>query len=121
MTNLFIVIAAMIIVESGGNTRAIGDGGRARGCLQIHEIVIKDVSRITKSKYTWNDAWNEEKSIEICTKYLSYYCTEKRLGHIPTYEDYARVWNGGPDGFKKDSTKKYWAKVKKQISLTILN
>ena len=33
----------------------------------------------------------------------------------PTYEVYARIWNGGPDGWKKRSTLKYWKKVKKEL------
>lgn len=28
----------------------------------------------------------------------------------------ARIWNGGPRGYRKDSTKKYWKKVKEAMN-----
>jgi hypothetical protein len=45
--------------------------------------------------------------------YMDRYATAERLGHEPTIEDIARIHNGGPDGYKKSSTDKYWEKVKK--------
>jgi len=39
------------------------------------------------------------------------YATVGRLSHVPTNKDYARIHNGGPDGWRKDSTKAYAAKV----------
>ena len=44
------------------------------------------------------------------------YATEKRLGRPVTQEDIARIHNGGPNGYKKKSTEKYWQKVKKVLS-----
>ena len=36
------------------------------------------------------------------------YATEARLGRPPTYEDMARIHNGGPNGFSSDRTRNYW-------------
>jgi hypothetical protein len=40
------------------------------------------------------------------------YATEEKLGRKPTYQDYARIWNGGPNGYKRKATVKYWQKLK---------
>jgi hypothetical protein len=45
--------------------------------------------------------------------YADLYTTEERLGREPTEEDFSRNHNGGPNGYKKESTKKFWNKVKK--------
>jgi len=109
------LIPALSKVESNNNSLATGDNGRAFGKLQIWQLVIDDVNKITGSKYKHSDAFNPVKANEICKIYLSYYCTEKRLGHKPTMEDGARIWNGGPNGYKKDSTISYWNKVKAEL------
>ena len=47
---------------------------------------------------------------------MARYATERRLGRTPTYEDVARIHNGGPNGYKKTATYKYWQKVKKKLA-----
>ena len=43
--------------------------------------------------------------------------TEARLGYEPTYKEMARIWNGGPDGWNDDGSKRsrrtstYWSDV----------
>lgn len=106
LTFLFILIQ----VESGGNNYAVGAHGEL-GALQISEAVIQDVNRIYGVYYIHADAYNREASIEIATKYLNYYASKERLGREPTWEDLARIWNGGPNGYQKNSTIKYWQKV----------
>ncbi len=111
---LTILIPLLIQVESSGDPNAIGDGGRAVGCLQIHPVVVEDVNRIYQTKYTEKDRLNKAKSMSICRLYLKYYGTRYQLktGKKATMEALARIWNGGPDGWKKQSTVKYWKKVK---------
>jgi hypothetical protein len=46
---------------------------------------------------------------------MARYATQKRLGRSPTYEDIARIHNGGPSGHKKSATDGYWLKVKKEL------
>ena len=104
-----------MLVESGGDVDAIGDGGDAVGCLQIHMCVIVDVNRVYGTNFTSQDRYDKFKSFTIAELYLTHYASVKRLGHEPTLEEYARMWNGGPNGHKKDSTIKYWQKVQKTI------
>ena len=106
------LLPALERVESSGNPTAIGDGGKALGILQIWDVVIADVNRAKGTSYTHRDAFDPAKARAICRAYLSIYCTPRRLGRQPTMEDAARIWNGGPNGFKKAATKKYWQKVK---------
>ena len=40
------LITSLVQVESRGNSNAIGDNGKAIGCLQIHKGVVEDVNRI---------------------------------------------------------------------------
>ena len=106
-----ILVYILILIESGGNDQAIGDNGRAVGCLQIHSCVIEDVNRIYGTTYTLKDRFLRSKSLEIFAHYINYYCTKKRLGYEPTAMDFARIWNGGPNGHKKTATLPYWNKV----------
>ena len=109
------LILALIAVESGGNDHAWGDNGKAWGCLQIRAEVVEDVKRISPRDDHY-DAFVRADAIWICQTYLNHYVTRKRLGRNPTLQDYARVWNGGPQGWKKDSTLPYWVKVEKAFT-----
>jgi len=106
-----ILIAALIMVESSGDPNAVN--GDAVGILQIRPICLRDVNRISSGPlYLLRDRYNIEKSKQMCRIYLNHYATEKRLGHEPTMEDCARIWNGGPNGWQKRATEKYWEDVK---------
>ena len=85
---------------------------------QIRDVCVQDVNRIYNTHYTMHNAYNHEKSKEIAILYLTYWGNEyvKSQHRIPTDETYARIWNGGPNGWKKKSTKKYWNKVKKHLN-----
>lgn len=111
------LINALIKVESKGNIYAIGDNGKAKGCLQIWKVVINDVNAYYKTNYKHNDAFDKEKSKIICKLYLKYYGKVYKLntGIDPTNEIYARIWNGGPKGYNNKKTINYWNKVKKNI------
>ena len=108
------LIYAICKVESN-NGMYVGDNGKAIGCLQIWKSVVDDVNKYSKVKYTYADRYDKVKSYEMFKLYIGHYATEKRLGRKPTNEDMARIWNGGPNGYKKTSTIKYWNKVKKYI------
>lgn len=103
-------------VESGGNPQAIGDGGRAVGIFQLWKIYVDDVNRIIgKPQFDYADRLNPDKSRAMVKVYLNHYATEKRLGRPATFEDMARIHNGGPNGYKKSSTVKYWQKIKRRM------
>ena len=110
------LIPALVRVESNGNPKAVGDNGKAFGILQIWSVVVQDVNTAYGTKFTHRDAFDPKKAEQICRLYLSHYCTAKRLGRRPTYQDAARIWNGGPKGHLKSATLGYWAKVKQHIS-----
>jgi hypothetical protein len=104
------LISALIIVESSGNDQAIGDQGRAIGCLQIHRAVVLDVNRITGSNYRHSEMTNRVAARAVCEAYLKHY------GKGKTTEEQARIWNGGPQGHKKKTaTQAYWNKVEKHL------
>jgi hypothetical protein len=109
------LIPALVRVESNGNAKAVGDNGKALGILQIWSVVVQDVNAVYGTKFAHKDAFEPKKAEQICRLYLSHYCSAKRLGRKPTYEDAARIWNGGPMGHRKSATLGYWAKVKKHI------
>lgn len=113
--SLMTLILALIQVESGGDPRAIGDDGLAYGCLQMHESYVQDASEYAGQEWRHKDAFDSEKSVDIFLAYMARYANEKRLGHAPTARDIARIHNGGPNGYKKDSTLKYWSKVKAEL------
>jgi len=107
--NLTNLISALMLVESSNNDLAIGDQGRAIGCLQIHKAVVLDVNRITGSHYRHQDMTNRVQARAVCQAYLTHY------GRGATTEQLARRWNGGPTGDRKAATVAYWAKVQKEL------
>ena len=112
------IILALIAVESNGNDRAIGDDGLSYGCLQLHAAYVQDAAEYAKKDWTHEDAFDRETSIDIVLAYMSRYATEARLGRPVTAEDIARIHNGGPNGYKKPATEKYWQKVQARLNLT---
>ena len=103
------LIMAIIQVESGGDTLAHNIKEDAAGVLQIRPIMIAEVNRlIGKDIFTLEDRWNVHKSIEMFNVIRSH--TQN-----PTNEKLARNWNGGWKGYKKQSTIKYWNKVRKLL------
>lgn len=111
-----ILIMAMIMTESSCNEKAVGDNGASYGPLQIQECVIQDVRRISGDFTITHDmAFDISEAIRICRVYLKHYCRADRVGRTPTFEDAARMWNGGPNGHKKKATSEYWQKVNKHL------
>ncbi len=109
------LLAAIEQVESGGDANAVGDGGKAVGAYQIHKIYVDDVNRIIgQNFYKYEDRWNRKRSRDMAKVYLTHW--EPRYlepkPNIVIAEHLARIHNGGPNGWKKDCTKKYWIKVK---------
>jgi len=90
-------IDALEVKESNRDTAAIGDNGRAVGCLQIWKIMLRDVNRILGyDHYLYSDRLSREKSREMCKIYFSHYCKDM------SWHDMARCWNSGPTGYKKE-------------------
>ncbi|OHA24961.1 MAG: hypothetical protein A3C79_03185 [Candidatus Taylorbacteria bacterium RIFCSPHIGHO2_02_FULL_45_28] len=113
------LIAALIEVESHGNDQAIGDKHmkeKAYGALQIRKPCVLDVNQRLGTKHRPEDMLgNRSLSVKVCRTYLERYANRKALGREPTLEDLARIWNGGPMGWRKQSTLGYWSKVEKAL------
>ena len=109
-----ILFSAIVAVESGGNCLAVGDNGKAVGPAQVWAITVRDVNRILgKPVFRMEDRFSLAKSKQMFDIYTTHY--GKRYGIPITDEIRAKVWNGGPDGPKKQATNKYWQKVKSKL------
>eukprot|EP00471_Norrisiella_sphaerica_P003497 CAMPEP_0184483222 /NCGR_PEP_ID=MMETSP0113_2-20130426/4867_1 /TAXON_ID=91329 /ORGANISM="Norrisiella sphaerica, Strain BC52" /LENGTH=409 /DNA_ID=CAMNT_0026863491 /DNA_START=39 /DNA_END=1268 /DNA_ORIENTATION=- len=101
-------------IESGGNENKINfEGKHARqGAFQISEDYYADSGMGNNYDDDCYGFGSKDSSAEVVELYMRKYATRLRLGRDPTDEDIARIHNGGPDGWKKDSTRSYWQKVK---------
>ena len=108
---------AISYVESRGIDCSVGDNGKALGRYQLHKIYVDDVNRIANTNYTYNDRMDAEKSLAMVKIYLDYYGKRytRLTGKTATDEVKARIHNGGPNGYKKPATLKYWLKVKEAM------
>ena len=103
-------------------------GATSANVYQLRTLYIADVNRIVRD---WNrnanasgvtpfpiftaadrtdEAMSREMMAIFWTHYGRVYVT--RTGKPVTYEVLARIHNGGPYGWRKPSTKRYWLKVK---------
>ena len=116
-------VLAINKVETGGKTSAIlGDYDKisktykALGSLQIHFVCWKDAVEFNPSiKGKYQDCADFKYSKKVMEAYFRRYVPDFNPLSTLTIKDcerMARVWSGGPVGYKKDSTIKYWNKVK---------
>jgi len=115
---LFVMLLpAIAAVESNNNPNAIGDNGNAVGLYQIWPAYWKDGCETLKVKWPLTERKDPQKSKEIVMAYLYKYGKryEKLTKKPITLEVLARIHNGGPNGWKKESTLKYWEKIKRAI------
>ena len=113
------LLTALIFVESRGNDSAIGDrhlvGNEAVGALQIRPIMVREVNRILKiqgktERFDLKDRFDRQQSIRMFMIWKEFHHKDS------SPEKVARNWNGGPKGYKKDRTIKYWNKIEKQLN-----
>ncbi len=110
------LLDAIMQWESRGNDFAIGDkhlSEKAYGAFQIRQPCVDDINaRYGTSIQASQLLGDRALSRWVCQKYLELYATRRQIGREPTMQDMARVWNGGPTGWKKSSTVAYWAHIK---------
>lgn len=104
------LIPRIRMVESSGDPRAFNKEENAIGHLQIRPDVITDVNEWNRMRgipmtYTHQDALDPHKAMQIFRSYIDRYGNERRLGRKPTNMDAARIWNGGPDGYRTTGLK----------------
>jgi hypothetical protein len=103
-----LLLSALIQIESGGNDQAKGRHGEL-GALQIKPILVRDVNRIMGTHYAHQQVTNRAVSTFIANAYLSHY------GKNLSDESLARIWQGGPKGHRKTSTRAYARRVMRQL------
>jgi hypothetical protein len=106
------LVDALILVESAGNPNAFNKKENACGCLQIRPIMVREVNRILRKqnedkRFTKENRWDCGLSQEMFYIWRDYHHKNS------SDEVIARNWNGGPRGYKKQSTEHYWNKVQK--------
>lgn len=120
---------AIMAVETGGcknPLEAEGDYWNGKynsiGCMQIQQCVIDDVNRVYKTNFIPKDRYKQGASFRIAKLYLEHWGKhyEKKTGQKATNEVLARIWNGGPYGWRKGGKAKanldeYWSKVKREL------
>lgn len=102
-------------VETNNNPDVIGDSGDSYGVLQIQKLAIIDVNERYGTSYTHKDALKVEHAERIFILYIKRWVKhlERVEGRKATVEDVVRIWNGGPNGYKRKSTLLYYNKYKK--------
>lgn len=108
-----VLLTALSTVESNGRTniRVLDTNGKySYGCLQIQDLYLLD----SGLNYKLEDLYSKDISFAVAKAYLTRYgrSYERRTGKVATYEVLARIHNGGPRGYEKIATAKYWDKVK---------
>jgi hypothetical protein len=103
-----LLLSALIQIESGGNDLAKGRHGEL-GAIQIKPIMVRDCNRFARTSYTHQQVTNRQVSIDIATRYLAHY------GRNLSDESLARIWQGGPKGAKKSSTRAYGRRVMREL------
>ena len=99
-------------VESNGDDAAVGDGGKAIGAYQIWYAYWKDAHDFDKTLGgSYKDCYDPEYARRVVIAYMTRYAPKNA-----TAQDLARIHNGGPKGYRKSATVKYWDKVKKEMS-----
>lgn len=99
--------AALIAIESAGNDLAVGDRGTAIGALQIRPAAVLEVNRVFGTKYEHARMTNRAEAVQVLDRYLWIYAQPSRIGRPVTDTDRARIWNGGPNGWRKTATEAY--------------
>ena len=111
------LLAAMCEVESNCDPTKVGEADEI-GWYQILPDFWTDALEYDPSiGGVYEDVARDKEYAEKCIlAYWDRYATVKRLGRKPTDEDRARIHNKGPNGYKKESSLKYWKKVKEILN-----
>ncbi len=109
------LLDAMKKVETGGTRHpnyAVGDNGRSIGPYQITYDYWLDAARETLQlrEGTWSMCVIPSYAEKVILSYWKKYASKDA-----TWEHLARIHNGGPHGYKKQETVKYWQKVSKHL------
>lgn len=114
------LLAAMRRVESGGNDRAVGDGGDSLGPLQVQRGAWADAARQLAAEGRGGapaayraGAFSYSMSCTVARAYWRRYCP--RAYARGDLQCLARTWNGGPRGASSAATLVYWRRVSREL------
>ncbi len=105
-----LMMAIMGVESSFNRNKADGLAGEV-GPFQIKECVVDDVYNFLGRNYSYDDRKDIETAWRIATDYMDLWATKERLGREPTIQDRARIFHGGPNGWRKPSTVAWWNDV----------
>src|SRR3989304_4108123 len=102
--------------ESQNGQDPVGDGGRSIGPYHIQRAYWQDAMEWANLDWSYRDARDPERSLLAGRAYLDRWGThyEETTGRRATLEVLARIHNGGPAGWRKTSTGRYWREVKRE-------
>lgn len=102
-------------IETGNNDSLSGENGAGRGRFGIYNICVKGSGLMDCLGFTHNDMHNSEQAKSVFWAMMGIFCHTYYQKHsrYPSYEDLARMWSGGPNGYNKNSTLKYLEGFKK--------
>ena len=115
MISFLTLFLAIALAETNNQDTIVNWEKHAYGCVQIRQCVIDDVNNHYHLQYRLVEALDREVAKQIMVHYLMIYATEARLHHPPTYQDCARIWRGGPNGYRKNWTLLYWHRVQSRL------
>jgi len=109
--SIYLAITILIAIESSGDPSAIGDGGKAVGILQMHQIAVREANRICElngkaPRFSYDDRFDREKSIEMCSIILVH-----RKKQNPTDAQLLESWQSG--SVNKPASADYRRKVRR--------
>lgn len=100
------LIESIWFVESSCRTTPPdGDGGEAVGPLQLHGCVLADVNNYYGTGFRASDARDLAIAKQIAAMYIRMWMDKRKT------EIAARIFKGGPRGWRKKSTDEYWEKI----------
>ena len=102
------LLHAIAVVESR-------DGRASPNVYQLTPVYVRDVRRIASLRVSYALAARDRATARLCVlAYWRHYGAsyERRTGRRATAEVLARIHNGGPDGWRKRTTRGYWRKVR---------
>lgn len=107
--NLSMLFTAIMHVETGGEPNPMYAVGKSKeiGPFQISYEYFLDSG--VEGTWTQNCLY-VDRSVKVMKAYWNRYSKEG------TWEEYARIHNGGPNGMKNPNTLGYWEKVLKLIN-----
>lgn len=104
---------AICQVESGGDSHAIGDGGKAIGPYQIHKSYWQDAIEYDKTiGGCYEDCFQEDYARNVISSYMRRYAQKAWVNN--QFMRLASIHHLGPSGRFIDDCE-YWCKVSKEM------